>query len=179
MAVSKALATNPVGQLAVAFAELGEARALSVGLSFAVIFALCVFLGIYLALPGWLRPSDIGAIFKTCLFGLMPFISSASASALARKVFGGAGSLGGDSFIAGVALLPLGLLAVLGGLLGIGNIEVIAFLGIFALCLTILMLYAGCTRISQLSEAQATLAVPLMVLVSTWLTKVLFTAMLT
>lgn len=179
LVVAKDLATNPIGGLATAYVELGAARALGVGITFALIFATCWFLGAYLTLSAWAGSLDLGSMVKIWLFSLVPFISIASASALARKVFSGAGSLGGDSFIAGVSLLPLGILAFLSGLLGWGNFEFIGFLGIFALCLTLLMLYAGCTRISQLSEPQATIAVPLMILISAWFTKVLFTALLT
>ena len=46
------------------------------------------------------------------------------------------------------------------------------------MCLTILMLFAGLTRIAKTSEQSATLAVPLMLLVSSWLAKVIYSAML-
>jgi hypothetical protein len=40
------------------------------------------------------------------------------------------------------------------------------------------MLFAGCTRISAISERLATIAVPLMLLLSGWLTKVVYAAMM-
>ncbi len=178
MQAIKVFAANPVGGLPAAFENLDEARAIGVGIAFAVVFVFCVFAGVYMILPAWSRPSDIGSFFKVLIFGAVPFVSIVGASALARKIFGGAGSFGGDSFIAGASLLPFGFLVLLGGILGIGNFEIIAFLSVFALCYTILMLYTGSTRISKISESRAALAVPIMVIVSGWLTKVLYTAML-
>jgi hypothetical protein len=54
----------------------------------------------------------------------------------------------------------------------------IGALSVFALCLTVLMLFAGCTRISAISERLATISVPLMLLLSGWLTKVVYAAMM-
>ena len=56
--------------------------------------------------------------------------------------------------------------------------EVIGALSIFALCLTILMLFAGCTRITMMSERLATIAVPLMLMLSAWFTKIIYAAMI-
>lgn len=41
----KMFATNPVAGLSVAFEQLGPNRALSVGLSFGVVFSLCILIG--------------------------------------------------------------------------------------------------------------------------------------
>jgi hypothetical protein len=62
--------------------------------------------------------------------------------------------------------------------LGFGNIEVIALFTFFAICVTIVMLFAGLTRICKTSERSATLAVPLMLIASTWLSKVIYAALL-
>src|ERR1035441_5210222 len=98
----------------------------------------------------------------------VPFVCMAGASALARLVFRGKGGLSNDSFISGAAVLPLGCVPLLSSILGAGNIEVIGALMVFALCLTILMLFAGCTRIPMMSERMATIAVPLMLMLSAW-----------
>lgn len=174
----KIFATNPVGGLPTAFESLGEARAIAVGIVFAVIFDLCVFLGTYLALPPWGRPEGLIGFIKILIFGAIPFVILVGTGALARRIFGGEGSVGGDSFIAGAALLPFGIVVLLSGILGMGNFEIIIVLGVFALCYTILMLYTGCTRISKVPESRAALAVPIMVIMSGWLAKILFTAML-
>lgn len=173
----KTFAANPVGGLPSAFEGLGVTRAMSVGLVFAVVTIAFVYIGVYLSLPAFMKP-DIGDSFKFLIFGAVPFVSILAASAATRKIFGGAGSFGGDSLIAGSSLLPFGLLIFITGVLGLANLEVTALLIIFALCYAILILYTGCTRISGVSESKAAFAVPVMIIVSGWLTKILFTAML-
>jgi hypothetical protein len=174
----KLFATNPVGKMPVSFETLGEQRALGVGIVFAVVFDVCVLFGTYLSLPKWSRPDDIGGFLKIIVFGAVPFLSIVVASALARKIFSGSGSFGGDSFVAGACLLPFGILVLLLGIVGLGNFEIIGILATFAVSYGILILYTGCTRISKISDASSALAVPIILLLSGWLTKILFTAML-
>lgn len=175
----KIFAADPVGGLPKAFGNLDEARAIGVGIFFTVIFSVCIFIGTYMILPAMIRPSGFGSFFNILVFGGVPFISIAGSSMLARIVLGGNGSIGGDSFIAGSSLLPLGFFVLLSGLLGIGNLEIIAFLGVFTLCYTILILYTGSTSISKISQSRSAIAVSLMIIVSGWLIKVLFMALLT
>ena len=173
----KTFATNPVGGLPLAFHSLGPSRAMGVGIVFAVCSILCVFMGLYVVLPEFAKP-DLSDSLKFMLFGAVPFVSLLAASAATRKAFGGNGSLHGDSFIAGATLLPFGLLVLVSSLLGLANLEIAALLVVFALCYCILMLYTGITRISNVSESHAAFAVPVMIIVSFWLTKIIFGAML-
>jgi hypothetical protein len=173
----KTFATNPVGGLPVAFTELGAPRALGVGIVFAAFSVFCVFIGIYIALPTFAKP-DFGDSIKFIFFGAVPFLSLLAASAATRKVFGGKGSIHGDCFIAGAALLPFGFLIFVSSLLGLANLEIAAVLLVFALCYGILMLYTGVTRISLVTESRAAFAVPVMIIVSFWLTKIIFGAVL-
>lgn len=173
----KTFATNPVGGLPLAFSELGPSRALGVGIVFAVFSILCSFVGVYIALPNFSKP-EFGDAVKMIFFGSVPFLSLLAASAATRKVFGGQGSLHGDSFVAGAALLPFGFLIFLSSVLGLANLEIAALLLVFALCYGILMLYTGITRISLISESRAAFAVPVMIIVSFWLTKIIFGAVL-
>jgi hypothetical protein len=55
--------------------------------------------------------------------------------------------------------------------------EVILVLSLFALTYSILMLYAGCSRIGGISEAGAAPAVPIILLLSAWITKIIVTAL--
>ena len=108
----------------------------------------------------------------------MPFVSLLAATASTRKVFGGLGSLHGDSFIAGAALLPFGFLVLVSSVLGLANFEIAALLVVFALCYGILMLYTGVTRISNVSDSRAAFAVPVMIIASFWITKIILGALL-
>ncbi|HKO98593.1 MAG TPA: hypothetical protein VJU86_16465 [Pyrinomonadaceae bacterium] len=173
----KTFATNPVGGLPLAFNSLGPHRAMGVGIVFAIFSILCVFVGVYIVLPSFAKP-DFADSLKIILFGAVPFVSLLAASGATRKVFAGEGSLQGDCFIAGASLLPIGFLVFVSSVLGIANLEIAALLVVFALCYGILMLYTGVTRISLVSESRAAFAVPVMMIVCFWLTKIIFGAML-
>jgi len=174
----KMFASNPVVGLSVAFENLGPARALGVGIVFGTLFALCIVFGVYRLLPEWGRPNGFSGFLKILVVAFVPVISLFGAGVFSRKVFRGKGGFGHDSFITGAALLPFGFFAMLVGILGIGNTEVIAVFTLFAVCLSILMLFAGLTRICKTSEQSATIAVPSMLLVSAWLSKIIYTTML-
>jgi len=174
----KMFATNPVAGLSVAFEHLGPNRTLSVGVSFGVVFSLCILIGGYVALPGWSRPRGVGGFLSSLVCALVPFVSLAGASLAARKAFRGEGDFGRDCFVAGASLLPFGLVVLLAGLLGFGNMEAVLVLLLFAVCITILMLFAGCTRIFKMSERAATIAIPLMLIASGWLSKIIYTVLL-
>jgi hypothetical protein len=66
---------------------------------------------------------------------------------------------------------------LLAALLGAANFEVIAILFLFALTYSILILYAGCSRIGCISEAGAAPAVPIILLLSAWITKIIVVAL--
>jgi hypothetical protein len=169
------MALDPVGKLSSAFESLGQNRALGVGLIFGAVFALCVLFDIYQIVPEFVRPHGISGFLKLFLGTLVPFISLAGASAVSRITFRGHGQLGHDCFIAGTALIPLGLVSLLTGILGVANIEVIVVLSLFALCLTILLLFTGMSRICAVSERAATIAVPLMLIATLWFSKIIYT----
>jgi hypothetical protein len=183
----KVFAINPVGGLSVAFNSLDRSRALWTGIFFALVFDILMLLGIYLGIKkvqggigsllgfyhsfGGIKFADV---IKLLIGGAIPPSSIALASLLARKIFHGTDGFEGDIFIGGAALLPFGFFFVLTGILGIANFEVVAILFIFAMCYTILLLYSGCTKISQMSEGESALAVPIMLLLSAWFSKIIF-----
>ena len=96
---------------------------------------------------------------------------------LARAIFHGKGRLAGDVYTAGAVLLPSGVLVLVASLLGAANVEVILILSIFSLTCSILILYSGCSRIAIISEAGAAPAVPIILLLSAWITKIVVTAL--
>ncbi len=184
LAALKTLAGNPVAGLAPAHDALGQARALRVGVLFGVVSMISFLLGGYALLPAFMREDLIeflgfGGVMKSLFFAIVPFLCTAGGSLVVRKVLGGQGSLAGDAFIAGSALLPASLWIVASGMVGFANAEVIAMLTVFAGCTGILMLFSGFTRISRLSERAGTLAVPVVVILSVWLGKVIATSVLT
>jgi hypothetical protein len=186
----KVFAVNPVGGLSVAFESLDRNRALWVGIFFALVFDILMLLGMYLGIKKvqggiaslmGVYPSfgglKFGDVLKLLVFGAIPPVSIALSSLLSRKIFRGTDSFEGDIFIAGAALLPFGFFSVITGLLGIANFEVVAILLVFAVCYTILMLYSGCTKISKISEGGAAVAVPIMLLLSIWFSKIILSVL--
>ncbi len=181
-AAFKSFAGNPVGGLAPTCEALGEAKARSVGMTFGVVTLLCFLVGGIAMQPWPLKDMfDIigfGGFMKCVLFGAMPFLSVMVGSLAVRKVFGGQGSSGADAFIAGASLLPAAFAMLLGSFLGVGNYEVIAILYTFAACLAVMMLFAGYTRIARLTDRAGSLAVPIVVLLSAWLSKIVLTSIM-
>lgn len=183
----KLFARSPVGGLPQSYTMFEPARAMQVGVAFAIIYEITFFLGMYMMASRaagifgiGIRVSDAsaGELFKLIVVGLVPFVSLVGAGMLARKMFRGNGLLAGDVYTAGASLLPLGLAVLITAILGAANIEVIAVLFVFALSYNILMLYSGCSRIAGIPEAGAAPAVPVMLIISAWLTKIIVTAML-
>lgn len=177
--VFRMIAVNPVGQLSSAFASMEKRQAMEVGVVFAGVFEVCAVIGLFLMLPRWAGSPGLGEILKIIILGVVPFVAITGAGTVARQIFRGTtGSFESDVFIAGVSVLPFGFVALLSGVLGLANMEVTAIAAIFALSYMILILFTGCTRISGISESHAALAVPIIVLLGGWLSKILFAAML-
>ncbi len=185
----KLFAKSPVGGLPESFALFDDRRAVQVGIVFAIGYEVAILVGALIlksraeALIGGIFPirSLIGELtaaqlFKILFLGLVPFVSLIGACALARAIFRGKGRVAGDVYTAGAALLPTGLFVLLASLLGAANIEVIGILFLFALTYSILILYAGCSRIGIISEAGAAPAVPIILLMSAWITKIIVVA---
>jgi hypothetical protein len=175
----KTIAANPVGGLPIAFQTFQKRQAMEVGIYFGLAFEICAVVGLYLVLPRWAGSPGFSDISKIFVLGLVPFAATAGACALARGTLSASsGHLEGDIFIAGSAVLPFGLVVFLAGILGPANFEIVAVACVFSLSYSILILYAGCTRISGISEERAVLAVPAIVLIAGWFSKILFAAML-
>lgn len=181
----KLFAASPVGGLPQSFALFDDRRAIQVGIAFAVLYESALLLaGVVFKskaqrlLGGMLPIGELTAtqMFKLVVVGLVPFVSLIVAGMLARHIFRGEGRFAGDVYTAGAVLLPSGVLALLAALLGAANVEVILVLSLFALTYSILMLYAGCSRIGGISEAGAAPAVPIILLASAWITKIIVVA---
>jgi hypothetical protein len=175
----KLIVMNPVGGLSPAFVSLERRQAMEVGIVFAAVFGVSTVIGSYLMLSRWAGSPGLGDMLKLLILGVVPFAAITGAAILARQVFhASGGGLEADIFIAGISVLPFGFVALLAGLLGVGNLEVTSILGVFGLCYAVLLLYTGCTRISGVSEGRAALAVPVIILIAGWLTKIVLASVL-
>ena len=159
---------NPGGGLLPVFARLKHSG--GVGLVYGAIAVVCFVGG---AALGWQVPVPL---WQLGVLGGVPFVSLVVVSAIARLLFRRRGSLSGDIFIAGATLLPVGFFVCVSGFLAVMSNSLLTILAVFAGCYSILTLYSGYTQIANLSEAQAALLVPVMVLISSWLAYLAFTA---
>jgi hypothetical protein len=186
----KLFAKSPVGGLPESFALFDDQRAIQVGMVFAIVYEVAILLGALIfkskaeaLLGGAVQVGQLtgelsaAQLLKVLLLGLVPFASLIGACALARAIFRGKGRFAGDVYTAGAVLLPTGLLVLAAALLGAANIEIIAILFLFALTYSILILYAGCSRVGCISEAGAAPAVPIILLSSAWITKIIVVAL--
>lgn len=185
---------NPIGAMQLTFEKLGPQKAPLVGILFALISEFCLIFGLLrladtlAALIGSYFGYDAGDsvpqidLTKPALVGFLPFIALSITLFLARLIFREKGAslknaLAGDTFVAGAALLPLGFFVLLSSFLGVGNVELIAALFLFAICYTILILFAGLTRIAKVADFGAAFAVPTVILSSAYLLKVVISAL--
>ena len=159
---------NPGGGLLPVFARLKHSGV--AGLVYGAIAVVCFVGGVVL---GWQVPVSL---WQLGVVGGVPFVSLVVVSAIARLLFRRRGSLSGDIFTAGATLLPVGFFVCVSGFLTVIPNSILTILAVFAGCYSILTLYSGCTQIANLSEAQAAFVVPVMVLISSWLAYLAFTA---
>ncbi|MCL2931472.1 MAG: tetratricopeptide repeat protein [Trichodesmium sp. MAG_R03] len=158
----KTFIPNPIGGLLPAFTQLEQKRALNVSILLGIIFEVCFVIGINLILQRLGEANHTEFLFLI-IIGIIPFVNLTVTSGFARLIFKTNGSLTGDLFVAGTSLLPLGLLVLISGVLN--NLIISLILFIFALCYTILIMYSGGQKISNISEEKSALIVPIMLLV--------------
>lgn len=162
---------NPSGGLLPTFGRLSARRATEVGLSYAGLSMLGFVLAANL-FPIVFSSVTLGERF---ILGAMPFFSLVFLNQLVRSLTRARGSWASDIFISGATLLPLGLLMFLSGLVvqfGAAGVWILAF---YLGCDAVLMLYVGCSQVNNLSEQNATLAVPTLLLITSALTYGTFT----
>ena len=180
------LLLNPVGGLSPAYAGLGPDRALGAGLALCVVFAIVSALGTAIGSGQTMMMfgvMGVGAnsftIFLRALIGFLVLPAAMIGASLgARKILSGSGPLAADVFTIGAALTPLGLALLLSSFLGLGNYELSMLLMLFALTYLVLMLFTGLTTLGGLTEKAAAPAVPIVFVLSLYICKVVFAAMI-
>lgn len=151
---------NPAGGMLPTYAKLTPPRAIRLSILMAIAFNICFTVGANFAwqkLYGNLVPID-----KLVFTGAAVFLGFAVSSFFMRSIWRGKGSFVGDLFIAGAALLPIGILVLISGAIGFNNSAIaLAILTIFTTSYAILTTYSGCNQISNMSEEASTLSVPI------------------
>ena len=72
-------------------------------------------------------------------------------------------------YVAGAALLPMSLLALLLAIAGTQLMALTVSLTVFTGCYVVLILFSGLTQVMDVSESRAAIAVPLLLLLTGWL----------
>lgn len=171
------LVVNPAAGLPAAWQTLGPKRAVAAGVTLlagtAVLFLLLVYFSQSFA---WIRPGDFSGFLKL-LFAIAASLGVWTLALIgAHKALGGTPGLEGNVLVTGsLSLLwAVGLLAYV--LLGWKNAEVLGVVAIAVVCVNVLQLFIGLTRVSGVREREATLAIPLVIIAGAWGTKIIFTA---
>ncbi|WP_233501638.1 DnaJ domain-containing protein [Acaryochloris thomasi] len=149
---------NPGGELLPSFARCSSVQAAAIGFIWAALATLTILASLLLYES---PPSSIDVV----LLSGTAFLSLVAASAIARLLNRSRGNWAGDVFVAGAALLPLSLFAVLGGLAQ-SSLGFTATAGVLSGSYVLLTLYVGCTQIHNFWERSAAFAAPLMAITS-------------
>jgi curved DNA-binding protein CbpA len=151
---------NPSGNLLPIFAQLRPHRALWAGLLYGAITVSFAYS------TEWFYTSQVSPKFVVVSSGFYGCL--VLSSAIARFLARGRGYWAGDFFLAGVTLLPLSVTVFIlsammrAGILGLPILPLV----LFASCYSVVILYMGCTQLSNIAEPYAMLCVPLMLLAS-------------
>lgn len=180
----RTLATDPVLGLPAAFTALGPARAQNAGIALCITFALATAIGITLGAARWfggllgsLGSPGFAGFLKT-LLGVLVLPAAFTLAALGiRKVLRATPSVASDIFTAGAALLPLGIAVLASGVLGSLNIEIVILLLLFSMSYLVLLLFTGITKLGGLTERAGAPAVPILIAVGVWISKVVLAAL--
>ena len=173
--VFRQLMTDPVGKIGAAFSSLSVNRAQLVGLVLCAIFALVMALGVTMGTSSFFGmlgtmgfgQSAITRFFQSTLQYLAMAATMIWISFGIRRLGGSKHPVAHDAFIVGVAVTPLGICALLAGLLG--SLELALLLGLLGISFAILILYSGLTTISGLATRTASLAVPIIIAGGIWI----------
>ena len=171
------LLTNPVGGMFPAYQQLGAKRAGGAGAVFIAAYAIIALVLVYMTKTfGVIRPADFGGFLKLLFTLLACCLTWAAAMVLIRLLNRREGDIGGEVFVAGTISLVGAVDLLLISILGFGNMEVLAIVFLVSICIVVLQVFVGLTRISGLDERIGTFMVPLVIVGACWLSKIIFMA---
>jgi curved DNA-binding protein CbpA len=157
------MVVNPSGNLLPAFARLTPIQAGWAGLLYGSIAVSCWIFG------NWMTKTGAFLLLPSALTGLAAYLSVAIALTLTRLVAArGRGSYFGDLFLSGVASLPIALFILLSSAAAPLGSSFFSVFWVISGCYSILILYIGCTQLSNIDEPRAMVAVPFIVLILRW-----------
>ena len=171
------LLSNPAAGLPSAWQNLGEKRAVAAGTAMLVSTVFLVLVVINFSSSfSLIRPSDLGSFLKLTLAIAGALGTWVIALVGTQKIFSSGNNYGGSLLTAGSLsiLWAFGLLAFV--LLGVANLEALAVIALAIACINVLQLFVGLTKVLGVGERPATWAIPVIIIICAWLTKVIFAA---
>ena len=171
------LLSNPVGGLSPAYQQLGAKRAGEVGAVFMVVYVILSMFLVYMTKTlGLMRPNDFGGFVKLFSTGLACQLAWPAVMIIVRLINRRDGSMGGEVFVGGTISLVQAVGLFLITILGFGNIEVLLIILLVSICVVVLQVFVGLTRISGLDERIGTFMVPVVLVGACWLQKIIIMA---
>lgn len=155
---------NPGGGLLPAFSRLNNRQSKQVGTTYGLFSSLC-FVCTYF-MTG--LPLVVG-VWQLFLIGTIPFISFLATGNIMRFVLHNRGSFSTDVFIAGVAIVPIGLVSLLIGFIPISAFSFTIPLFLLGFSYSALSLHAGYTQLLNINESKAALTVALMLVLNSYI----------
>lgn len=155
---------NPGGGLLPAFSRLDQRQLVRVGVVYGIFSSLCFVCSRFMT--GLVFTSPVWQLF---LIGMIPFISLVVTGSLMRLFWHHRGSFEADIFIAGVAVAPWALSAVLIGFVSISVWSLILPIILLGCCYSTLTLQASYVQLLNMTEAKASSLVALMLVINSFI----------
>ncbi|NJL02445.1 MAG: DnaJ domain-containing protein [Spirulinaceae cyanobacterium SM2_1_0] len=144
-----------------------------IGLGYAAIANLAWLGGVYWGWRDLIRFEPVNLL----LVGAVPLAVLAAGSAIARLIWHSRAAWASDFWLSGVALLPVGSLALASGFADPLGATFMVNLSVLAVCWTVLLLYNGAVQLLQLSVTAATWWTAAALLTTGWLTWIIFSTL--
>jgi len=160
---------NPVGGVLSAYGSLEPQRVALVSCGFILLSEVGFVVGLLSRFP-----ENDGMILQALTLGIIPILSLFLISWITYSFKPSSRHWTGNLFLASSATLPLAAFSFCSPFFSLIPTLIVLILAIFMVSHTILLLYGGCSQLLNLSESSAALIVPVMVIVTTFLTWVSF-----
>jgi curved DNA-binding protein CbpA len=164
---------NPGGGLLPAFSRLENRQLKQVGTIYGISSSLCFICSSFMMGLSWKLP-----FWQLFLIGLIPFFGFTIVGTIQRIFWHHRGSLGTDIFIAGTAMAPIALAAILIGFIPLSAFSAIVPLAFLGLSYSTLTLQAGYIQLLNITEAKAAFGVATILVVNSYISYTLITDLL-
>ena len=155
---------NPGGGLLPAFSRLSHHQSKQVGIVYGLLSSLC-FVCTYF-MTGLPLTVEVWQLF---LIAMIPFVSFLATGNIMRFVIHNRGRFSTDVFIAGVAIIPIGLVSLLIGFIPIPAFSFSIPLFFLGFSYSALSLHASYTQILNITESKAAMVVALMLVLNSYI----------